>query len=119
MDFNSVFQFGSLTTRNGQVLRYEDIDKDGDGKISQQEFNFIQKELGLDTVEISDKEKKGEKQITDVEYVYWAQEMQVKNAVEKMGKIIAKDFIGANAGYAPQIMENDCLTNIKKLKIIF
>ena len=61
MDFSGIYRFGSITTKSGKTIKLDEIDKDKDGKISQQEFNFIQKELGLDTVEFLDETKRRKK----------------------------------------------------------
>ena len=61
MSFNGIYHFGAITTKNGKVLDFDDIDKDRDGKISQQEYNFIQKNLCMDTLEIENGDKKGKK----------------------------------------------------------
>ena len=106
MSFTGIYQFGSLTTRNGETLSFSDVDKDGDGKISQQEFLFIQQELCLDTVELSEEsESNAENNVTDEEYVSWAQEMQMKNALDELIAQIAQDFIGSNAKFAPQVIK--------------
>lgn len=106
MSFTGIYQFGSLTTRNGETLSFSDVDKDGDGKISQQEFLFIQQELCLDTVELSEgSESNAENNVTDEEYVSWAQEMQMKNALDELIAQIAQDFIGSNAKFAPQVIK--------------
>ena len=104
MSFTGIYQFGTITTRTGQVLRFEDVDTDGDGKISQQEFNFIQKELCMDTVELSDSDSKGEKQVTDSDYAMWSLEMQMQNALNDMIAQVAKDFIGSNAQYSTRVI---------------
>ena len=104
MSFTGIYQFGSITTRNGQIFKLEDLDTDGDGKISQQEFMFIQKELGMDTLELSGEEKKGEKQISDEEYITWAFEMRMSNALNGVISQVATDFIGANAQYSSEIV---------------
>ena len=106
MSFTGIYQFGTLTAKNGQTLSYSDIDKDGDGKISQQEFLFIQQELCLDTVELAEgNESNAENNVTDEEYVSWAQEMQMKNALDELIAQIAQDFIGCNAKFAPQVIK--------------
>ena len=39
--FNGINQFGNLTTQNGVKLKFEDFDKDGDGKISAEEYKQV------------------------------------------------------------------------------
>jgi len=105
MNFSGIYQFGSLTTRNGEVLRFEDIDTDCNGKISQQEFNFIQKELGMDTVEFAEQDEKGDKDVTDYEFVLWNQEAKMQKAFENLCGLVSRDFIGENAKYSQSILK--------------
>ncbi len=105
MNFSGIYQFGALTTRNGEVLRFEDIDTDCNGKISQQEFIFIQKELGMDTVEFSEQDEQGEKDVTDYEFVLWNQEAKMQKAFENLSGLVSRDFIGDNAKYSKPIMK--------------
>ena len=39
--FSGINQFGSLTTQSGQRLTFKDFDKDGDGKITQEEYDTM------------------------------------------------------------------------------
>ena len=105
MSIIGIYQFGSLTTKNGKVINFEDIDTDKDGKISQQEFNFIQKELGLDIVEFVDEPKKNDKNVTDYEFVLWNQESQMQKLFDNLASQVAVDFIGNNAKYAQQVLK--------------
>ncbi len=107
MSFSGIyqFQFGSLTAKNGRVINFDDIDTDKDGKITQQEFNFIQKELGLDIVEFADEDKKSEKNVSDYEFVLWQQEAQMQDTFDSFASQVAKDFIGNNAKFAQQVLK--------------
>ena len=88
MSINGIYQFGTLTTKSGKIINFDDIDRDKDGKISQQEFNFIQKELGLDIVEFVDEDNKGEKKVSDYEFVLWQQEAQMQEAFDVLSEIM-------------------------------
>ena len=103
MSINGIYQFGALTTKSGKVLEFEDMDKDRDGKISQQEYNFIQN-LCLDTVELENGGKKGEKKVTDYEFVLWQEEAKMQECLDEIQAQVATDFIGAKATLAPQIL---------------
>ena len=105
MSISGFYPFGELVTKSGKVINFDEIDRDGDGKISQREFNFIQKELCLDTVELTDVKQKGEKQVTDYEFVLWFQESQMQELYNNLSSQIAKDFIGANAKFAQQVLK--------------
>ena len=104
MNFIGGYQFGSLTTKSGQTIKLEDFDRDGNGKISQQEYLFIQRELGVDTLELSEGGKKQEKQVTDEEYVTWALEMQTDNILNDFIAKVATDFIGSNSVHSSKVI---------------
>lgn len=105
MSINGIYQFGTLTTKSGKVIDFDDIDRDKDGKISQQEFNFIQKELCMDTVELTEEtQKKDDKNVTDYEFVLWNQEAHMQEAFDTVCVQVSTDFIGVNAKFSPQIL---------------
>ena len=83
--FSGINQFGSLTTQSGQRLTFKDFDKDGDGKITQEEY---------DTVELSSVDKNGDKEISEDEFAQWEQKTQMQTAVNDMAGTISKDFAG-------------------------
>lgn len=97
MSINGIYQFGTLTTKSGKVINFDDLDTDKDGKLSQQEFNLIQKELGLDIVEFINEEQKGEKNVSDFEFIWWQQEAKIQEKFNNLVTQVAKDFIGENA----------------------
>ena len=105
MSINGIYQFGTLTTKSGKVINFEDIDLDKDGKISQKEYMFIQQELGLDTVEFIDEKQKGEKEVTDYEFIQYFQESQMQETFDTICNQVASDFIGSNAKYSSQVMK--------------
>lgn len=104
MSINGIYQFGAITTKSGKVLEFEDMDKDRDGKISQQEYNFIQKNLCLDTVELENGGVKKEKNVTDYEFVLWQEEAKMQETMDSIQAEIATDFIGVKAKLAPQVL---------------
>ena len=105
MSFTGIYQFGNITTKSGQVINFEDIKTDSDGKMSQRTYNFIQKELCMDTLELSEEGQKEEKQVTDFEFVLWSKEVQMQEAFENICTQVASDFIGDNAKYSSQIIK--------------
>ena len=104
MSFTGIYQFGTITTNNGQTIDFDNIKTDSDGKISQRAYNFIQKELGLDTVEFSDEPQKTEKEVTDFEFVLWNQEKQMQECFDGLCAQIATELIGENSKYAQQVL---------------
>lgn len=93
--FNGINQFGSLTLQNGQRLSFKDIkDVDGDGKISQDEFNAFLKENNVDTIELSLVDKNGDGEITEQEFAVLEQKQQMQEAVNAMAQDISIDFAG-------------------------
>lgn len=91
--FSGINQFGNLTV-NGQKIRFEDFDKDKDGKISQEEYDSVMKEINLDTVELSTVDKNGDKEVSEDEFALWEQKTQMQDAVNNMAAAISRDFAG-------------------------
>lgn len=92
--FSGINQFGSLTTQSGQRLTFKDFDKDGDGKITQEEYDTVMNEMKLDSVELSSVDKNGNKEISEDEFAQWEQKTQMQTAVNDMAGTISKDFAG-------------------------
>lgn len=92
--FSGINQFGSLTTQSGQRLTFKDFDKDGDGKITQEEYDTVMNEMKLDSVELSSVDKNGDKEISEDEFAQWEQKTQMQTAVNDMTGTISKDFAG-------------------------
>jgi len=92
--FSGINQFGSLTTQSGQRLTFKDFDKDGDGKITQEEYDTVMNEMKLDSVELSSVDKNGDKEISEDEFTQWEQKTQMQTAVNDMAGTISKDFAG-------------------------
>ena len=105
MSFSGIYQFGNITTKNGQIIDLDNIKTDKDGKMSQRTYNFIQKELGLDTVELSEEPQKGEKNVTDYEFVLWNEEAQMQETFDNLCTQVATDFIGKNAKFSKQVLK--------------
>lgn len=101
--FNGINQFGNLTI-NGKKLNFEDFDKNGDGKISQEEYNSLLKEVKLDSVELSTVDKNGDKQVSQDEFALWEQKIQMQDAVNALSATISKDFAGKTK-YLPELTE--------------
>ena len=92
--FSGINQFGSLTTQSGQRLTFKDFDKDGDGKITQEEYDTVMNEMKLDSVELSSVDKNGDKEISEDEFAEWEQKTEMQAAVNNMAGTISKDFSG-------------------------
>ena len=105
MDFIGINQFGALTSKIGKVINFEDIDLDGDSKISEEEFssNIFSKDGGFDTVEFSTVDKNNNKEITQEEFDIFEQERLMEELVSELYGQIATDFIGANSQLAPEV----------------
>ena len=92
--FSGINQFGSLTTQSGQRLTFKDFDKDGDGTITQEEYDTVMKEMKLDSIELSGVDKDGDKNISEEEFAEWEQKTQMQDTVNDMAGTITKDFAG-------------------------
>lgn len=95
--------FGSLTTQTGQRLSFEDFDKDGDGVISQEEYNAVLKEVQLDKVSLSKVDTNKDKQITRDEFDLWEQKTLIQELVNEKLAEAAKD--NTLAKYSTQIQK--------------
>ena len=75
--------FGSLTSKKtGEVLKFEDFDTDKDGKISENEYAKIRKQIAkTDRVELSTVDKDEDKEVSKEEFATWQQEIEMQNAV--------------------------------------
>jgi len=105
LSISGIYQFGTLTTKSGKVINFDEIARDNDGKISRQQYLFIQKELGLDTVEFLEESQKGEKNVTPEEFAKWYQEGEMQKMFDNLCTQIATDFIGDNARYSKQVLK--------------
>ena len=76
--FSGINQFGSLTTQSGQRLTFKDFDKDGDGTITQDEYDTVMKEMKLDAVELSGVDKNGDKVVSEDEFAEWNKKLKCK-----------------------------------------
>ena len=75
-------------------MTFKDFDKDGDGKITQEEYDTVMNEMKLDSVELSSVDKNGDKEISEDEFAQWEQKTQMQTAVNDMAGAISKDFAG-------------------------
>ncbi len=96
MDVN----FGNLTTSSGVKIKFEDMDKDGDGVITEEEYDAALKEYGLDSVELSTVDTNGDKEISNEEFQVWEQKIQMEEALAPYIQQVTTDFIGSNSAYA-------------------
>ena len=93
-------RFGNLTTQSGQQIKFEDMDKDSDGTITEQEYNAALQEYGLDSVELSTVDTNGDKQVSNEEFQIWEQKIKMEEALAPYIQQVTTDFIGANSAYA-------------------
>lgn len=93
-------RFGNLTTQSGQKINFENFDKDGDGKINEQEYNAALAEYGLDSVELSNVDKNGDKNVSNEEFQIWEQKIKMEEALKPYQAKVTTDFIGKNSQYA-------------------
>ncbi len=92
--------FGNLTTQAGQQIKFEDFDKNGDGKVSEEEYNTALKEYDLDAVELSKVDTNGDKTVSNEEFQVWEQKIKMEEALAPYIQQVTTDFIGANSTYA-------------------
>ena len=92
-NFGLINQFGSLTI-NGKTLKFEDFDKNKDGKISSQEYQDLLKEVKLDTIEFSTVDTNKDDTLSAEEFATWEQKIAMQEAVNNMAGKISKDFTG-------------------------
>ena len=102
--FQGINQFGSLTV-NGQKLTFEDFDKDKDGKVNQEEYDALLKEVELDSVELSSIDKDGDKTLSEEEFEIYEQKLLMQDAVNEMKSTISTDFSGSKSQYLPEVTE--------------
>lgn len=100
--FQGINQFGSLTV-NGQKLTFEDFDKDKDGKITQEEYDALLKEVELDSVELSTIDKNEDKTLSEEEFEIYEQKLLMQDAVNEMKSTISTDFSGSKSQYLQEV----------------
>ena len=93
-------RFGNLTAANGAQIKFEDLDKDKDGTITEQEYNAAIQEYGLDSVELSTVDTNGDRQVSNEEFQIWEQKIKMEEALQPYIQKVTTDFIGANSAYA-------------------
>ncbi len=93
-------RFGNLTTQTGQQIKFEDMGKDSDGTITEQEYNAALQEYGLDSVELSTVDTNGDKEVSNEEFQLWEQKIKMEEALAPYIQKVTTDFIGANSAYA-------------------
>lgn len=103
MEINGFNLFGTLTNKAGEVLKFEDFDKDGDGVISTEEFKTLLEENEIDTVELSTVDENHDKEMSEEEFAAWEQKVQMQAAVNELLGQIAKDF--SDSQYIPTVMD--------------
>lgn len=91
--FSKITQFGTLTVK-GKTLTFDDFDKDKNGKISEDEYNTVLKEMKLDSVELSTVDKNKDNTISKEEFSLWEQKIAMQDIVNGMSYTFSKDFSG-------------------------
>lgn len=98
--------FGFLTFINGQSVNLSEWDKNGDGKLEQDELKALLAKYQLDSVEFSTIDRNGDKEVTDAELTFWAKEILLEDALNKLITTrISVEIIGENAQYQKSIIE--------------
>ena len=72
-EFNKINLFGSLTSKQGYALKFEDFDKDGDGKITEREIKKVKREDALDKVDFTKIDTDENKSVSKEEFAKWEQ----------------------------------------------
>ena len=97
------FRLGSLTTQLGKNVSFNDFDKDGDGVISEQEYNNALAEFGLDKVELSNVDANADKEVSNEEFKIWEQKIKMEEALQPYLTQVTKDFTGKKSQYAGEM----------------
>jgi len=109
--------FGKLIAPNGKDVKFEDFDKDGDGVITEKEYNSALKEYDLDKVELSKIDNNQDKNLTQDEFQIWEQKIEMEEALQPYLAKVIQDFTGKNSKYAAEMTTSlreliDELTNV-------
>lgn len=101
-----VTNFGSLTSRTGCNLTFTDFDLNKDGMISEEEYNSVLQDNGIDLVQFSVADKDNNKVLSEYEFLIWGQKIQMQDSVNSLAGQIAQDFSGDNSKYISQVMQS-------------
>lgn len=104
--FQGVTNFGSLTSKTGRNLVFTDFDLNKDGMITEDEYNSVLKENGLDIVQFSSADTDENKVLSEYEFLIWGQKIQMQDSVNSLAGQIAQDFSGANSTYISQVSQD-------------
>lgn len=104
--FQGVTNFGSLTSKTGRTLTFEDFDLNKDGKISEDEYNSVLNDNGIDIVQFANADKDNDKVLSDYEFLLWGQKIQMQDSVNALAGQIAQDFSGTNSKYINQVTQS-------------
>ena len=96
-------RFGNLTTQTGQQIKFEDFDKNGDGTISEKEYEVAIKEYGLDSVELSTLDKDGDKELSNEEFQIWEQKIKMEETLQPYLRRVLQEFVGSQSRYASEM----------------
>lgn len=90
-------------TINGRTFSFEEIDKNKDGVISEEEYNSLLNEMQPDTVDITSGVEESEKSADEDKAAYFEQEVKMEEALDNIKKQISIDFCGENSKYIADI----------------
>ena len=102
-DINGYGSLGYLSNIRNQNLSFEDIDKDGDGVISKEEYTSALQQTQTDSVEISSDSTTGDKTADENDAAIFEQEVKMEEALDNLKKQICIDFCGENSKYIADI----------------
>ena len=102
-DINGYGSLGYLSNIRNQNLSFEDIDKDGDGVISKEEYTSALQQTQTDSVEISSDSTTDDKTADENDAAIFEQEVKMEEALDNLKKQICIDFCGENSKYIADI----------------
>ena len=89
-----IMPFGMLTAKALQTSKFEELDLNLDGFVTEDEIISIFGKKIFDTVELSSIDKDADKKVTQSEYELWQQEAQIKELTDMFKTQASKDMVG-------------------------
>lgn len=103
-DLSGINQFGSITTQNGTKLTFKDLDLNGDGEVTEEEFKSVLESVETDSVDLSAGKGAEDKTLTDEQVLDYTIDAQIQEALNDLMGQISKDFTGANADLSSEMI---------------
>ena len=103
-DLSGINQFGSITTQNGTKLTFKDLDLNGDGEVTEEEFKSVLESVETDSVDLSAGKGTEDKTLTDEQVLDYTIDAQIQEALNDLMGQISKDFTGANADLSSEMI---------------